>query len=238
MIEKRSFESLGHANHGWLNARHHFSFANYHDPDRMGWGSLRVWNDDEIAPRSGFPMHPHRDMEIITYVRQGAISHRDSQGNEGRTDAGDVQVMSAGRGIHHSEYNLGDEETRLFQIWIEPRAIGGTPRWDAKQFPRGERAGRLEILASGFDEDILDGALYIGADARISGATLTKGDAIAHPLKDGHRGYLVVSEGRLRVDGVELGPRDAAAIEDVGELPIEALEDAEFLLAEVPPSIH
>ncbi|WP_299329386.1 pirin family protein [Parasphingopyxis sp.] len=238
MIEKRPFSSLGHADHGWLNARHHFSFANYYDPARMGWGSLRVWNDDEIAAKSGFPAHPHRDMEIVTYVRQGAITHRDSMGNEGRTNAGDVQVMSAGTGIQHSEFNLEDEETRLFQIWIEPSEKGGTPRWDAKAFPKGDRAGSLEVLASGFDQDILDGALWIRADARLSGATLGKGDTIAHELAEGFRGYLVVSDGKLSVNGVELDARDAGAISDVTELTIEALDDAEFLLAEVPDVTH
>ena len=148
MIDIRPFATLGHADHGWLDARHHFSFANYHDPDRMGWGSIRVWNDDTIAAQSGFPPHPHRDMEIITYVRTGAITHRDSLGNEGRTEAGDVQVMSAGTGVAHSEFNLEDEETRLFQIWIIPDEAGGAPRWDAKQFPKGERSGKLEVLAS------------------------------------------------------------------------------------------
>ena len=137
MIEKRSFESLGHADHGWLNARHHFSFANYYDPSRMGWGALRVWNDDEIGPSSGFPPHPHRDMEIITYVRQGAITHQDSMGNTGRTEAGDVQVMSAGTGVRHAEYNLEPVRTTLFQIWIEPKRAGGAPSWGAKPFPKG-----------------------------------------------------------------------------------------------------
>lgn len=234
MIEKRPFTSLGHVNHGWLNARHHFSFGEYHDPARMGWGALRVWNDDEIGAQSGFPTHPHRDMEIVTYVRQGAISHRDSMGNEGRTLAGDVQVMSAGTGIQHSEYNLGDEETRLFQIWIEPQEKGGMPRWDAKQFPKGDRAGSLEVLASGFDADLARGALWIRADARLSGATLTGGTKIGHEFAEGYRGYLVVSEGRLRVNGVDLDARAAAAIADEPSLSIEALDDAEFLLAEVP----
>mgnify|MGYP000511677121 CR=1 FL=1 len=125
MIEVRPFASLGHANHGWLNARHHFSFANYYDPARMGWGAIRVWNDDQIAPETGFPPHGHADMEIITYVRTGAITHQDSLGNKGRTEAGDVQVMSAGSGIRHAEYNLEDGETTLFQIWIMPNKAGG-----------------------------------------------------------------------------------------------------------------
>ncbi len=238
MIEKRPFESLGHADHGWLDARHHFSFANYYDPDRMGWGTLRVWNDDRIAPKTGFPTHPHRDMEIITYVRQGAITHADSVGNEGVTRAGDVQVMSAGRGVQHSEYNLEDEETRIFQIWIEPKERGGTPRWDAREFPKGDRAGKLEVLASGLDRDILDGALFIRADARLSGATLNAGDRIEHRLVDGYRGYLVVADGRLKVGDVELGPRDGAAIADLDSVAIEALDDAEFLLAEIPTANH
>lgn len=232
MIEKRDFSSLGHANHGWLNARHHFSFGGYHDPARMGWGALRVWNDDEIAPKSGFPTHPHRDMEIITYVRSGAITHRDSLGNEGRTEAGDVQVMSAGTGVQHSEFNLEAEETRLFQIWIIPNEAGGAPRWDARQFPKGERAGRLEVLASGFDEDIAGGALMIRADARLFGATLGKGETITHCIADGMAAYLVVSAGRVSVDGVAIGERDAAAITGQSEIIITASDDAEFLIAE------
>ena len=142
MIERRKFAELGGANHGWLKAKHHFSFANYYDPARMNWGALRVWNDDEIAAKSGFPPHPHADMEIITYVREGAITHKDSMGNEGRTEAGDVQVMSAGSGVRHSEYNLEDATTRIFQIWIQPTERGGKPSWGAKPFPKADRAGR------------------------------------------------------------------------------------------------
>lgn len=149
-IERRPFASLGHADHGWLDARHHFSFANYYDPARMSWGAIRVWNDDAIAPQTGFPPHPHRDMEIITYVRSGAITHQDSMGNQGRTEAGDVQVMSAGSGVRHAEYNLENETTTLFQIWIEPTRTGGAPSWGAKPFPKGERSGQFVTLASGF----------------------------------------------------------------------------------------
>lgn len=232
MIELRPFATLGAANHGWLDARHHFSFASYHDPARVHWGALRVWNDDRIAAKSGFPPHPHSDMEIITYVRTGAITHRDSMGNEGRTEAGDVQVMSAGTGVAHSEFNLEDEETRLFQIWIIPDEAGGAPRWDAKQFPKGERSGKLEVLASGRDEDILAGALMIRADARLSGATLAKGDSITHRIDPAYAAYLVVSAGSVSVNGVEIGERDAAAITREPEITITALEDAEFLIAE------
>src|SRR3954467_10631967 len=149
MIEVRPHDGLGGANHGWLDTRHHFSFADYHDPQRMHWGALRVWNDDEIAPKSGFPPHPHANMEIITYVRQGAITHQDSLGNRGRTEAGDVQVMSAGTGIRHSEYNLKPAKTRIFQIWIEPTTTGGQPTWGAKPFPKSDRSGKLVTIASG-----------------------------------------------------------------------------------------
>src|SRR6478735_12201129 len=131
-IDRRPFDSLGHANHGWLDTRHHFSFANYYDPARMGWGRIRVWNDDTIGARSGFPPHPHRDMEIVTYVRSGAVTHQDSMGNKGRTAAGDVQVMSAGTGVTHAEYNLENEDTTLFQIWIEPDRAGEAPGWGAR----------------------------------------------------------------------------------------------------------
>ena len=149
MIERRPFDRLGGADHGWLNAKHHFSFAGYHDPARMGWGALRVWNDDTIAPHTGFPPHPHADMEIITYVREGAISHQDSLGNKGRTVAGDVQVMSAGSGIRHAEYNLEKGPTKIFQIWIQPRERGGEPFWNQRPFPKGDRSGRFVTLASG-----------------------------------------------------------------------------------------
>src|SRR6516162_710949 len=168
MIERRPVESLGGANHGWLNAKHHFSFAEYHDPERMGWGSLRVWNDDTIAPNTGFPPHPHADMEIITYVREGAITHQDSLGNKGRTEAGDVQVMSAGTGIRHSEYNFEPQTTKIFQIWIQPSNRGGKPSWGAKPFPKKNRSGRFVTLASGVEQDDAD-ALSIRADARVLG---------------------------------------------------------------------
>src|ERR1700733_3972310 len=141
MIERRSFSELGGADHGWLKAKHHFSFARYYDPSRMGWGSLRVWNDDEIASGTGFPPHPHADMEIITYVREGAITHQDNLGNSGRTEAGGVQVMSAGAGVRHPEYNREPGTTRISQIWIEPKSRGAKPAWGAKPFPKGDRSG-------------------------------------------------------------------------------------------------
>src|SRR5579862_6041164 len=157
MIELRPYKDLGGANHGWLDTRHHFSFAGYRDPERMHWGKLRVWNDDLIAPGTGFDPHPHQDMEIITYVREGAVTHRDSLGNTGRTAAGDVQAISAGKGIRHSEFNLDAEPLRLFQIWLLPRERGGKPQWDTRRFPKADRANQLVVLASGLpgDDDAL-----------------------------------------------------------------------------------
>ncbi|CAA9479724.1 MAG: Pirin [uncultured Sphingomonadaceae bacterium] len=230
MIDVRRFSSLGGADHGWLKARHHFSFASYHDPARMGWGRLRVWNDDEIAPRSGFPPHPHRDMEIVTYVRSGAISHRDNLGNEGRTEAGDVQVMSAGTGIAHAEYNEEDERADIFQIWIEPTRAGLPPSWGARPFPKDDRSGRFVALASGLPEDA--DALPIRTDGRVLGATLRAGETIEHPLAPGARAYLVPAKGRVEVNGVSLNARDGAAVRDEPSLSVIALEDAELVLVE------
>ncbi|HEX4081096.1 MAG TPA: pirin family protein [Rhizomicrobium sp.] len=230
MIERRPFKDLGGADHGWLRARHHFSFADYYDPGRMGWGSLRVWNDDEIRPNTGFPPHPHADMEIITYVREGAITHRDSMGNEGRTGAGDVQVMSAGAGVRHAEYNLEPETTTLFQIWILPRTTGGQPAWGAKPFPKNDRSGRLVTLASGFAND--NDALPIRADARVLGATLKTGESVEYPIGAARHAYLVAATGAVDLNGVRLDARDGAAIADVETLKITALKDSEIVLVD------
>lgn len=230
MIERRPFEQLGGADHGWLNAKHHFSFASYHDPSRMSWGALRVWNDDEIAPGTGFPPHPHSDMEIITYVRDGAITHQDSLGNQGRTEAGDVQVMSAGTGVRHSEWNAEDVTTRIFQIWIEPTRRGEKASWGAKPFPQGERAGRFVILASGFDDDA--DALPIRTDARVVGATLKADESATYPLGVSRRGYLVPARGEVEVNGVRLNARDGAAIAQEGAVTVKALSDAEIVLVD------
>lgn len=230
MIEKREFSSLGHADHGWLNARHHFSFGGYYNPARMGWGAIRVWNDDEIAPGTGFPPHAHRDMEIITYVRTGAITHQDSMGNEGRTEAGDVQVMSAGSGVRHSEYNLEKAKTTLFQIWILPKSGGGSPSWGTKPFPKGERSGRFVVLASGLagDED----ALRIRADARVLGATLNAGESLSYEAAAGRHAYLVPASGKIRISGVEINARDGAALTGGEPMIITALEDSEIVLVD------
>lgn len=231
MIEFRPFDSLGGANHGWLNARHHFSFADYHDPQRMHWGTLRVWNDDTISPGTGFPPHVHSNMEIITYVREGAITHEDNLGNKGRTVAGDVQVMSAGTGIQHSEYNLEQDITRIFQIWIFPDRYGAPPSWGTKPFPKGERAGLFVVLASGFHSD--EDALPIRSDARILGATLKAGEAVEYRFSTVTRhGYLVPATGRAEISGITLNARDGAAITGEDIIRVTAIEDAELILVD------
>ncbi|MDO9367770.1 MAG: pirin family protein [Sphingopyxis sp.] len=230
MIELRPFDSLGAANHGWLDAKHHFSFAGYHDPARMNWGNLRVWNDDIIAPQTGFPPHPHRDMEIITYVREGAITHQDDLGNKGRTEAGDVQVMSAGTGIRHSEYNLEDVTTKIFQIWIVPTRDGEAPQWGAKPFPKGARSGQFVTLASGYDND--NDALPIRTDARVVGATLRAGETADYALGKDRRAYLVPATGAVEIDGVRINARDGAAISDMDVVRITAIEDSEIVLVD------
>jgi redox-sensitive bicupin YhaK (pirin superfamily) len=230
MVERRPFHALGAADHGWLKAKHHFSFASYRDPNRVSHGSLRVWNDDEIAPRSGFPPHPHADMEIITYVREGAITHEDSLGNKGRTEAGDVQVMSAGAGVRHAEYNREDVPTKIFQIWIEPREHGGAPSWGAKPFPKSDRSGKLVTLASGFADDTE--ALPIRTDARVLGASLKAGETATYDLAANRHAYLVPARGRLEVNGVVLEARDGAAISNEAGVSITALTDSELVLVD------
>ena len=230
MIERRPFSQLGAANHGWLDAKHHFSFANYYDPAKMGWGPIRVWNDDTIAPGTGFPPHGHADMEIITYVREGAITHQDSLGNTGRTEAGDVQVMSAGSGVRHSEYNREAETTKIFQIWIEPKTRGEAPSWGAKPFPKGDRSGRFVTLASGFANDA--DALPIRTDARLVAATLKAGESAEYALGADRFGYLVPATGSIEVNGVRLDARDGAAIAKEDVIRVTAVNDAEILLVD------
>lgn len=228
-VEIRPFASLGAANHGWLDAHHHFSFADYHDPARMSWGAIRVWNDDIIAPQSGFPPHPHADMEIITYVRTGAITHKDSMGNEGRTEAGDVQVMSAGSGVRHAEYNLENDPTTIFQIWIVPKRTGGSPSWGAKPFPKGDRSGTWQILASGFADDV--DALPIRTDARVLGATIKAGESLTYEVGATRYAYMVPATGAVEIDGQRANARDGVAIGE-GPITITAIEDAEIVLVD------
>ena len=230
MIDIRPFSSLGAADHGWLDARHHFSFASYYDPARMGWGSIRVWNDDTIAPRSGFPPHPHNDMEIVTFVRSGAITHKDSLGNEGRTAAGDVQVMSAGTGITHAEFNLEDEATTLFQIWILPDRQGEKPSWGQREFPKASREGGFEVLASGSPE--VDDTLSIRTDAKVAAATLGAGQQAVWNTSPERHQYLVAPTGRIRVNGNEAQARDGIAVTGESAITVEAIEDCEVVLVD------
>lgn len=230
MIELRPFGKLGGENHGWLEARHHFSFANYYDPRRMRWGSLRVWNDDTIAPGAGFPPHPHRDMEIITYVREGAITHADNLGNKGRTVAGDVQVMSAGTGIVHSEYNREDVATEIFQIWLLPDQKGQEPSWGTKAFPKGDRSGHFVTLASGYDEDC--DTLPLRTEARVAAATLRAGETAEYRLGAGRKAYLVPATGEVEIEGTRAKARDGVAIADVETVRITAVKDSELVLVD------
>lgn len=231
MIELRPYNELGGAQHGWLDTRHHFSFADYYDPKRMRWGHLRVWNDDTIAARSGFPAHPHRDMEIITYVRSGAITHQDSLGNRGRTEAGDVQVMSAGTGITHSEMNEESEATQLFQIWIIPDEKGLPPSWGTKPFPKGERSGSFVTLASGLPGDT--DALAIRANARLVAATLKTGQSTEYQIAPGRKVYLVPASGQIEINGVVAAAGDGVAISDESLLRVSAQQDSEIVLVDV-----
>lgn len=232
MIKIYPYEGLGRLDAGWLHARYHFSFADYHNPQRMRFGSLRVINDDIVKSGGGFDTHPHQDMEIITYVRRGAITHRDSLGNEGRTAAGDVQVMSAGTGVYHSEFNEEKEDTNLYQIWIFPRERSVTPRWDARQFPKEPVNGALPLLVSGDEADGAKGALFIHADAAVYGGRLKAGAKITQPVAG--QAYLLVSEGRVDVDGHALKKGDGAEVTDAQAVTIAAAEDSEIVMIDVP----
>lgn len=228
MITLYPYSELGHADYGWLNAHYHFSFSSYRNPARTGFGKLLVINDDIVQPGKGFDTHSHQDMEIITYVRKGAITHRDSKGNEGRTEAGDVQVMSAGTGISHSEYNLEDEATNLYQIWIEPNKKGVAPGWDAAVFPKEPANNALTLLVSG------DGKapLTIHQDACIYAGRINEGTSIRHPIHS--QAYILASEGTLKVDDVTIQKGDGAEVTGQDYIQITALSDAEILVIDVP----
>lgn len=229
MIEIRRFDDLGRFRNGWLNANYHFSFSGYHDPARMGEGALRVWNDDTIQPHTGFPPHGHQSMEIITYVRTGAITHKDSLGNHGRTEAGNVQVMSAGSGVQHAEWNEEDEATTLFQIWIQPRSAGGSPSWGARKFPKGERSGNWAVLAS---DDGANDSLVINQDAKVLGATLKTGETLTYDMRAGRHGYLVLAAGSVRLNGEVLQARDGVAITGAESLELQGIDNAEIVFVD------
>ena len=232
MITLYPYEALGHADHGWLDARHHFSFARYWNPKRTEFGTLRVINDDRIAAGKGFGAHPHDNMEIITYVRKGAISHKDNMGNAGRTEAGDVQVMSAGTGVVHEEHNRESEDTTLYQIWIEPNERDVAPRWKTKQFPKTPVKDHLAVLASGMPQHAGKEALFIHQDAAIYGGTLTKGTTLTQPIK--HQAYILASVGNISVNGTSMKQGDGAEVTGESSVTIAAESDAEVLVIDVP----
>lgn len=229
MITKRPSDERGHANHGWLDTYHTFSFAQYHDPEHMGFASLRVINDDTVAPGAGFGKHPHRDMEIVTYVIDGALEHRDSMGSGAVLRPGDVQRMSAGTGITHSEFNHNqDRPLRLIQIWIQPSDSGIEPSYEDRNFPHEEKRGRLQALVA---PDGRDGAMRIHQDAAIFASILRRGDRVEHPLENGRSAWIQILRGDVTVNGVSLSHGDGAAITDETMLTVEGTgEEAEFLL--------
>jgi redox-sensitive bicupin YhaK (pirin superfamily) len=230
MLQVRPSPTLDGGDFGWLKAKHHFAVTPEGNPANGPLGALVVWNDDEIAPGTGFDLHWHADMEIITYVREGAVTHRDSLGNVGRTRAGDVQAMSAGTGIRHSEQNLDAEPLRLFQIWLRPRTRGGEPRWGTGRFPRADRANRLVVLASGLPGD--EDALRIRTDARVLGATLLAGVRLDHDLRPFRRAYVAPARGVVEVNGHRLAVGDGVAATDERRLTMLAEEECELILVE------
>lgn len=232
MITIYPYETLGHANHGWLDARHHFSFASYRNPQRTGFGNLLVVNDDRIAAGKGFGAHPHDNMEIITYVKNGAISHKDNMGNEGITKAGDVQVMSAGTGVFHAEYNLEPEDTMLYQIWIKPDKRNVTPRWETKEFPKVPVTDKLAVLVSGMPQHSGNDAIFIYQDAAIYGGKLKNGTTLEQPVK--HQAYVLASSGNLTVNGQKMKQGDGAEVIDDQVLHITATSDSEILVIDIP----
>ena len=228
MLQIRPASTLDGADFGWLKAKHHFAVGPEGNPANAPLGALVIWNDDEIAPGTGFGLHSHADMEIISYVRDGVVTHRDSIGNTGRTEAGDVQAISAGSGIRHSEHNLGAEPLRLFQIWLRPRVNGGEPRWSTRRFPRHDRADQFVVLASGLSGD--GEALPIRADARVLGATLRAGARVPYELGDFRYAYLAPTRGAVAVNGLRLAVGDGIAALDELHLTISAEEDSEVIL--------
>ncbi|KGJ90990.1 pirin family protein [Colwellia psychrerythraea] len=238
MIKHYPYKSLGNANHGWLKSKHHFSFAHYYNPTRMGFGKLRVVNDDWVEPGTGFPSHPHKNMEIISFIRSGAISHQDSTGNKGITRAGEVQVMSAGTGIVHSEYNRTKEPLTFYQIWIETNKQNLVPRWESKMF-RTNPSSELTLLASGYDED-KDKALFINQEARIYGGKLAKGSIIEHEIK--HQAYILASNGMFKVEdgsvstngnnseSVTMNKGDAMEVTQSNSITLRASTDCEIII--------
>ena len=228
MLELRRADDRGYADHGWLRSFHSFSFADYHDPEHMGFGTLRVINEDRIQPGTGFGTHGHRDMEIISYVLEGALAHKDSMGNGSAIVPGDVQRMSAGKGVLHSEYNHAkDGITHFLQIWIEPNATGIDPSYEQKHFDAASRRGRLRLVAS---PDGRDGSVRIRQDAFLYAALIDGADRVVHGIAPGRRAYVHVARGSVTANGQPLAAGDALKAADVQEIVLEKPEGAEVLL--------
>jgi redox-sensitive bicupin YhaK (pirin superfamily) len=230
MLQLRALNTLGGGDRDWLKARHHFAVDGRGNAAHAPLGNLVVWNDDEIAPHSGFPMHAHRDMEIVTYVREGVLQHEDSLGGRSEIRARNVQVITAGRGMRHSEYNDTDAYLRIFQIWLLPHRSGLDPRWAAKPFADTQRSGRLVPIASGFPED--EDALPLEADARVLGARVEAGQRIAYALPSTRYGYLVPARGSVMVNDQRVGERDGIAIAGEAGIVITAIEPAEIIFVD------
>ena len=232
MIALRKAAERGHANHGWLDSWHSFSFAGYHDPAHMGFGALRVINEDRIRPGTGFGTHGHRDMEIISYVLEGAIAHRDSMGNGSAIVPGDVQRMSAGRGVEHSEFNHAkDGETHFLQIWIEPNVRGIAPGYEQKHFAPAEKRGRLRLVAS---PDGADGSVTIHQDARVLAGLFDGAERAELAIAPGRRAYVHLARGALTVNGEQLAAGDALMASETGRLVLEAGAGAEVIVFDLP----
>jgi redox-sensitive bicupin YhaK (pirin superfamily) len=232
MLTVRRAQDRGHADHGWLDSRHTFSFADYYDPKQMGFRTLRVINEDRVQPGRGFGRHGHRDMEIVSYVLEGALKHEDSMGTGSVIHPGDVQRMSAGTGVLHSEMNASDREpVHFLQIWLLPGRQGIAPSYEQKSFAEAEKRGRLRLVAA---PDAADGSITIHTDARIYAALLDSGETVEHRVASGRHAWIQVVSGRLRAGGVELAAGDGASTSDAGPLPIEAIEPAELLVFDLP----
>ena len=223
--------SRGSFRNDWLDSRHSFSFAEYYDPQRMGFSTLRVINEDWVAAKGGFPMHGHRDMEIITYVMSGVLAHKDSLGNGSTIRPGEIQRMSAGRGILHSEFNAGDETLHLLQIWIRPSQAGIQPGYAQALFPLEQRYGKLQLLAS---NDGRDGSLTLHTDANLYASILHTGDQVEYHVPHQRSAYVHVAQGELQLNGQTLHAGDAAALQTAGVLHFSSVSNAEFLLFDLP----
>ncbi|BDD91919.1 pirin-like protein [Pandoraea sp. NE5] len=233
MTEHRPFTSLGTLSREWLSARLHFRIGNLGQLAHRPLGPLVVWNDDEVAPHSGFGLHPHRDIEIVTWVRSGAITHEDDAGNRARLVVDSVQAMHAGTGIHHAERNDEDAPARMFQIWLQPRARGGTPHWAMGSCSKAQRDGRFVTLASGDPADVRAGALPIDTDARVRIATLREGLSMRVALDSPQAAYFVTDHGRIDIAGARLEPRDGALVTGESEVLINAISDADVVMVEL-----